>query len=61
MRFKCNYVFLGENVVDVFFCFISCIDLMLDEMVWVKVEELYGLYIVDLMVLDVNVMKVVNG
>lgn len=47
-----------ENVVDVFYCFFCYIDLMLNEVVWEKVEELYCLFIVDLMVLDVIVMKV---
>lgn len=52
---------VDENVIDVFFCIIIYIDLKLSEMVWVKVEEVYGLYIYDFMVLDVNVMKIVNG
>lgn len=57
MRFKCNYVSSGENVADAPSRSISCTDSMLDEMVWAKVEELYGPHTVDLMASDANAMK----
>lgn len=61
MRFKCNYVSSGENVADAPSRSISCTDSMLDEMVWAKVEELYGPHTVDLMASDANAMKAANG
>lgn len=53
---KLYFILLGDNVVDWFFRFFLFQDCQLFEKLWFEIQLVYGFYLVDLMVLDLNVM-----
>lgn len=53
---KLYFILLGDNVVDGFFRFFLFQDCQLFEKLWFEIQLVYGFYLVDLMVLDLNVM-----
>lgn len=55
------YVLLGSNFVDVLFCFFNFLDIMLSEKFWLVVELYFEFYYVDLMFLNVNGMRFIDG
>lgn len=55
------YVLLGSKFVDVLFCFFNFLYIMLSEKFWLVVELYFEFYYVDLMFLDFNVMRFIDG
>lgn len=53
---KLYFILLGDNAVDGFFRFFLFQDCQLFEKLWFEIQLVYGFYLVDLMVLDLNVM-----
>lgn len=58
---KMYYVELKFNLVDYFLRKIFYVDSMLSVVIWGLVDSVFGLYIVDLMVIDLNVMRDLEG